>query len=230
MVRLASVRGYAHRYYGSPRQDDAVVAVHESGVLVFAVADGVSAARMSHVGAAGACRASIDAMLAELDRGPARVDWAEVVRAAASAVPDQAMATTLLCGTARRANNRAQATLVRVGDSNAWRLHERQFDSLINTGPAAGDLIVSTSVAALPDVPAGLAPIEVTLGPADVLLVGTDGFGDPLGDGTGLVGNLFADALATPPPPLGFAQVLDFSRESFDDDRTLVAVWLSAKP
>jgi hypothetical protein len=31
--------------------------------------------------------------------------------------------------------------------------------------------------------------------------------------------------LAEPPPILGLAHAVDFSRETFDDDRTLVAVW-----
>jgi len=36
---------------------------------------------------------------------------------------------------------------------------------------------------------------------------------------------LLADCLRTPPPPRAFAHVLDFSRETFDDDRTLVSIW-----
>jgi hypothetical protein len=58
-----------------------------------------------------------------------------------------------------------------------------------------------------------------------VLLVGTDGFGDPLGDGDGKVGQLFAEHLKMPPPPRALAHLLDFSRETFDDDRTLLAIW-----
>ena len=58
-----------------------------------------------------------------------------------------------------------------------------------------------------------------------VLLVGTDGIGDPLGDGSGKVGELFARMLAQPPPPLALAHLLDFSRDTFDDDRTLIAIW-----
>jgi hypothetical protein len=59
----------------------------------------------------------------------------------------------------------------------------------------------------------------------EVLLIGTDGFGDPLGDGTGPVGAHFAVRLARPRPPIAFAHDLDFSRETFDDDRTLLAIW-----
>jgi len=44
-MRLASVRGYSHRYAGTPRQDEADVAFHPAtGAVVFAVADGVSGA------------------------------------------------------------------------------------------------------------------------------------------------------------------------------------------
>jgi hypothetical protein len=41
------------------------------------------------------------------------------------------------------------------------------------------------------------------------------------------VGNLFRDVLtrSCPPSLIEFAHAVDFSRETFDDDRTLVAVW-----
>lgn len=76
-------------------------------------------------------------------------------------------------------------------------------------------------------VPRTVEPIVVDLHPGEVLLIGTDGFGDPLGTGEGGVGNLFRQLLgqARPPSQLEFAHALDFSREAFDDDRTLVAVW-----
>jgi hypothetical protein len=59
------------------------------------------------------------------------------------------------------------------------------------------------------------------------LLIGTDGIGDPLGAGQGGVGDLFRDVLTKPTVPslIEFAHAVDFSRETFDDDRTLVAVW-----
>ncbi len=86
----------------------------------------------------------------------------------------------------------------------------------------------SSAVVGLPRLPDVLEPSRVDLGARDVLLVGTDGFGDPLGSGDGDVGRLFADVLGGGAPSLlEFAHVLDFSRETFDDDRTLVAVWLA---
>jgi Protein phosphatase 2C len=47
-VRLASVRGSGHRYSGTARQDAVDVRLHEpTGVVVFAIADGVSSAQHS---------------------------------------------------------------------------------------------------------------------------------------------------------------------------------------
>jgi hypothetical protein len=43
-----------------------------------------------------------------------------------------------------------------------------------------------------------------------------------------VVGNLLRDVLTGPTAPpslIEFAHAVDFSRETFDDDRTLVAVW-----
>jgi hypothetical protein len=86
---------------------------------------------------------------------------------------------------------------------------------------------VSSAVVGLPWVPTELAPVVVDVADGDVLLVGTDGIGDPLGGGHGGVGNLLRAVLTDPSVPslIEFAHAVDFSRETFDDDRTLVAVW-----
>jgi hypothetical protein len=49
----------------------------------------------------------------------------------------------------------------------------------------------------------------------------------PLGTGHGGVGNLFGEVLTGPwvPSLIEFAHAVGFSRETFDDDRTVVAVW-----
>ncbi|MEE1794813.1 protein phosphatase 2C domain-containing protein [Streptomyces sp. BE308] len=60
-IRFASVRGAKHRYYRQPRQDAARAAVHEAtGSIVFAVADGVSSAANSELGAVEACKAALE--------------------------------------------------------------------------------------------------------------------------------------------------------------------------
>ncbi len=243
IVRLASVRGYAHRYYGTPRQDDVVAAVHQAtGSVVFAVADGVSSAERAEVGAEHACRTAMDGMLAALDADPTGIDWTRMVESVAARLIDRAAAatdpaddpyqqarrlyaTTLVAGLARPTPGGLTATLIQVGDSGAWLLDCGRYVNILRRKSDPDAAVVQSTVSALPQMPARIHPVTVALSPGVALLVGTDGFGDPLGDGDGMVGDLFREALASPPPPLGLAHALDFSRETFDDDRTLLVVW-----
>ncbi|NUR88451.1 MAG: hypothetical protein HOY71_30550 [Nonomuraea sp.] len=238
-LRSASVRGDRHRYYGQPRQDATCAVVHEgTGAVVFAVADGLSSAAASAVGAAEACRSAVWTLLTQLDAG--RTDFTAAARHAADALHRQAsvmlqrpevplpqveelVATTLVAGTARPTAEGVEVALFRIGDSAAWFLDGRHFHPLFTSKEEDG--LVATGVTALPRLPDPLDQWYGRLHRGHVLLVGTDGFGDPLGDGDGQVGAMFADNLAVPPTPLRLAHLLDFSRETFDDDRTLLALW-----
>ncbi|MFB7915275.1 protein phosphatase 2C domain-containing protein [Streptomyces sp. NPDC056061] len=243
-VRLASVRGDAHRFGGQPRQDDIVVSVHEpTDTVVFAVADGVSAAPQSHVGAALACRTAVADVLRQLDEERRQVDWNRTVNAAAyqlvmrmsrGAEPTREqkqeaqsqLATTLVTGLVRLAGDQLTANLVHVGDSGAWVLRGNGFHPLLGGKEERADGVFSSAVRALPWVPPHVEGTWYTVPDDGVLLIGTDGFGDPLGDGTGRIGSVIAYELGRPPrEPQALAQLLDFSRETFDDDRTLLAVW-----
>ena len=53
----------------------------------------------------------------------------------------------------------------------------------------------------------------------------TDGLALPLAGGGGEVGATLARELARPPDIVDFARLLDFSRSTYDDDRSLIAVW-----
>ncbi|MER7766394.1 protein phosphatase 2C domain-containing protein [Kitasatospora sp. NPDC096140] len=243
-VRLASVRGYAHRGNGRPREDDVAVGLHGSGALVFAVADGVSGAAQSHLGATLACRTAVDTVTRQLDEGrrPDELAWAEVLNHAAyqlvaqtakilglsredAAAAERLMATTLVTGVVVPSSLGLDVHLVSVGDSGAWLLSGgRRFMSVIRE-PVSGGPVASSAVVALPRVPGDVRSHSALVSGSDRLLVGTDGFGGPLGDGTGPVGRLFAEHLAPSLEPRGLAHLLDFSRETFDDDRTLLVVW-----
>ncbi len=242
-VRAASVRGYLHRHRGTPRQDDFAVVVHPpTGAVVFAVADGVSAARHSHLGAALVCRAAVREILADLAAGHP-VDWQNVVQQAAwqlveqtrtllglgeadPAAAEEAMASTLVAGMVLP--DGPTVSLIQVGDTGAWVLRDGAYRSLLDGKLHTGDPVVSSAVTALPRTPR-VSPRRGPLGRDEVLLIGTDGFGDALGDGAGQVGRYFAGRLARPQPPVQFAYHLDFSRETYDDDRTLLAIWPRTK-
>ncbi|RKT17550.1 protein phosphatase 2C-like protein [Streptomyces sp. 1114.5] len=244
-VRLASVRGYAHRGNGRPREDDIAVALHGSGTLVFAVADGVSGAEQSHLGATLACRTAVDTVTRQLDEGcrPDELDWAKVLNHAAyqlvaqtakilglaredAAAAERLMATTLVTGVLVPARLGLDVHLVSAGDSGAWLLSGGgHYMSVIPAEHDGAGPVASSAVVALPRVPAKVRVHTAAIFGSDRLLVGTDGFGGPLGDGTGPVGRLFAEHLAPSLEPRGLAHLLDFSRETFDDDRTLLVVW-----
>ncbi|MEU1389273.1 MULTISPECIES: protein phosphatase 2C domain-containing protein [unclassified Nonomuraea] len=289
-LRSASVRGERHRHHRRPRQDASCAVLHEgTGTVVFAVADGLSGASASTVGASEACRAAVWAVHAQLDEGGSAPDLVAALRHAAGTLHRQAaamlrrepgaaeveelLATTLVIGTAGAGARGVEVSLARVGDSGAWTLDLAgpRFLPLFDlkaddaaapasvpaaasasapaaasasapaaasaSAPAAASAsapaavsasapaAVSASVAALPGVPERPERWSGTLTTGQVLLVGTDGFGDPLGDGDGRVGALFAEHLAAPPSPLWLAHLLDFSGEAFDGDRTLLALW-----
>lgn len=240
-VRLASVRGYKHRYEGRPRRDHAEAHVHETGTIVFAVADGVDGARYAELGSVLASAAALDEVISQLDARQHPFDWQSVLQQAGDRLvaeadsisddPDPAraeelLATTLTVGAAwPSAAGGMVISLALVGDSSAWVLERGRFHPLLmprTEGPAAG---APDATLPLPRVPAAPVRQEIHLLPGAVLLVGTDGFGIPLGDGEGQVGELFARHLAAPPPPRGLAHLLDFSWETCDDDRTLLALW-----
>ncbi|MBO1419082.1 protein phosphatase 2C domain-containing protein [Streptomyces sp. FH025] len=244
-MRFASVRGAKHRYYQRPRQDAARAALHQpTGIVAFAVADGISNATSSELGAIEACRAALARTLHLLSERPGPLDFQDVAHHAArrlwqvarwrlnGAEPDRAevsrlYATTLVTGVVRPDPAGPVVELCRIGDSGAWLLDRAngRYHPLFRSGTSSDALLVSNEVTSLPTVPDPVERTGTRLTPQLTLLIGTDGFGDPLGDGDGRVGALFADTLAEPPTPLWLAHVLDFSRETFDDDRTLLAIW-----
>jgi Protein phosphatase 2C len=244
-IRLAAVRGYSHRYHGVPRQDDAQVAFDpEFGAVLFAVADGVSGARESHVGATVACSRTIETMQSQLVNERA-IDLPRAVQVTAQRLTEEAagmldqdeptlatveelLATTLVAGYIRPGPEGASGEIVQIGDSGAWILRGDRYSPAVGRKNDPDAQVISSAVTPLPRIPEHLAPIEFGLLPGTVLLIGTDGFGDPLGDGEGQIGRLFAEHLRAPLPARGLAHLLDFSRDTFDDDRALIAIWPKA--
>lgn len=243
-VRGGTVRGYMNRHDGVPRQDDfAVTARNQGQQIIAAVADGVSQAAQSHIGATAAVRYAcqwLDSMLASpVDD----TDWKALIESTAWALVEQArsidpdctdaamaerlVATTLVCAVIEtRAGAEAVAHIINVGDSGAWLLTSTGYTKVDGGKTVSDDGLSSSAVSGLPRIPRHTQATQVILPEGGVLLLGTDGFGDPLGLGDGPVGDLFAGILLPGPPSLTeFGHALDFSRETFDDDRTLLAIW-----
>lgn len=248
-VRAASVRGLFKRYVGGPRQDDLCLRAHpETQTLIVAVADGVSAAERSDLGAALAVRHACAAVARQLDGWGElsdeirELDWRGVFDQAAWALIEEhrryggeprggaeataaSLATTLVVAAITPAGNGAwRAQAAAVGDSPALLLDDGEFDVLVGEA-ASPDGLVGGTVPALPRHSHAVESAERTFGPDSVLLLCSDGLALPLGDGNGEVGRMLTRELARPPEVVDFARLLDFSRSTYDDDRTLVAVW-----
>lgn len=244
-VRGVSQRGHLHRYNGAPRQDDFALHHLPDGRVIALVADGVSGAAQSHIGASTAIKQAAEWLQAHLSDDVANTDWLAMLKSAAWALneraqsllgldaPDpvraeQELATTLVCAIIEPTGaHTLRAYLVGAGDSVAWLLSAGEFVEILAGKTVSASGIASSAVVGLPRVPTEATPAVVEIANDDVLLIGTDGIGDPLGAGHGGVGDLFRGLLANSSAPslIEFAHAVDFSRETFDDDRTLVAVW-----
>jgi len=145
------------------------------------------------------------------------------------ATVEDLLATTLVAGYIQPGPEGATVAIVQIGDSGAWILRGNRYYPLLGRKNDPDAQVISSAVSPLPRIPEHLTPTEFRLPPDAVLLIGTDGFGDPLGDGEGKIGQLFAEHLRTPPPARGLAHLLDFSRDTFDDDRALIVIWQKAE-
>lgn len=246
-VRAASVRGLSKRYTGGPRQDDLCLRIHPpTHTLVVAVADGVSAAPRSDLGAALAVRHASAAVLRQLDDGALELDWGAVFDQAAWALVEEhrrltgdpgaavqaatELATTLVCAAVTAADEGGcKVQLAAVGDSPALVLRDGSFETVTVRGDAE-DPLLPDGVLALPRHVRELSSAVRRLEEQETLLICTDGLALPLGDGRGDVGLALARELSRPPEIVDFARLLDFSRATYDDDRTLVAVWPPGRP
>ena len=227
------MRGLQKRYVGGPRQDDLCLRLHEpTRTLIAAVADGVSAAARSDLGAALAVRYATAAVARQLDDG--RIDWPGVFEQAAWALVSEAertgedagsLATTLVvAAVSARDQGEVAVDLAAVGDSPALRLRGRNYELVVGD-ERAGQRLIGGGVAALPRDARRFLAASCALSGGDALLLCTDGVALPLAGGQGELGRTFARELATPPDVVDFARLLDFSRSTYDDDRTLIAVW-----
>jgi serine/threonine protein phosphatase PrpC len=225
---------------GDPRQDDICLRLHsDSETLIAAVADGVSGASRSDLGAALAVRYATAAVARQLDAGRGSVDWGPVFEQAAWALVEEHrrssgdaaagvdeaarwFATTLLVAVVRGRDVEVAA----VGDSPAFVLAGKEYDALVGL-PVCADGLVGGGVESLPRF-GGAAAVQAARRRLDrdsVLLLCTDGLALPLADGSGDVGVALARELARPPDVVDFARLLDFSRSTYDDDRSLIAIW-----
>lgn len=256
VVRAASTRGRSHRWYGTTRQDSYALGTGAAERwLILAVADGVSEGDLSEIGSEVAARDGvllIEASLAE--HGAESIPWSLIFKTVARRMlatararisgpdepdgqSDESLATEVastamytIVDTIPDEEGSFDAHTVRIGDGSLWVLrHDLSLENAFEVKNVANE-IASSATTALPYVPEAVHPVSVRLSPGDALFAMTDGVGDPLGDGNNAVGHFLREVWCEPPQPLTFAGHVDFARKSFDDDRTVVGVWVPPSP
>ncbi len=254
VVRAASVRGLAHRYYGDPRQDAYAVRVSDDDRwLVIAVADGLSSCINSHEGSEFAARTAarfVSGVATQSDL--VGVAWHRLFEEVSVRLGDRArrladastgqgstdgfglseeaarsMSTTLTVVAVPLAHDPARHAIAAwIGDSGVWRLRSGRWET-ITPLKSGEEHISSSNVDALPWASGGEPTVvEFPVDPGDVVVVATDGIGDLLGAGATPQAEFLAKRWSEPPAAPQFVAEVDLRVQSFDDDRTAVAVWI----
>jgi serine/threonine protein phosphatase PrpC len=249
-LRACSSRGWSHRYLGTPRQDSYSLLVKDEYVVI-AVADGVSEGHYSQVAAETAARSACKLVADQVAR-VGTVDWLQIARRVSMRIIEEAeyrqivatpgesatiedrlracrqkMSTTLIVAIVGRQATHAGLRVklcVVAGDSAAYLVRDRGMSSVAG-GKSTTYPITSTGVRPLPGTVEPEAS-SLFLGPGEALILGTDGIGDPIGDGDGEVGQELAARWVGPPTIDRFLRDVNVYRRSYDDDRTAIGVWV----
>jgi serine/threonine protein phosphatase PrpC len=232
VIRAASIRGDAHRYYEQPRQDAIGLWRISERVILACVADGLGSAKLSHLGATAACEAAREQLRVrpneEIEEAAGRyftrIADAIEKEAARRDVPAAELGTTFLAAVIEVGVDGSphRAWLMRVGDCEAKRLHKGVWAPCFDTEPE--DEISTSVTRALPGDAGQVEVRRLRLDPGDMLLLCTDGLAKPMrGDE---VRAQLADWWGAEPPSMTeFLWQFSFRARTHDDDRTAICVW-----
>ena len=228
-VRGVSFRGTAHEIFGEPRQDAFALASSDTW-LVMVVSDGIGSCENSHHGSAAAAITVANAV----ESGSVDPqDGAEVLRLAAGGAvaaadlipaPTGSVSATLTVAAVERiaqADGSRHAVLHVVGDSPAVLLNpaDASWTYLTPTEDGPSNVVRSW----VPDRHEDHTSFGITIPAGSILVLASDGFTTPLGDGNGPLGADLAARWATPRDLFPF--MVDLSFNAYHDDKTVVAAW-----
>jgi serine/threonine protein phosphatase PrpC len=236
-IRGASLQGQVHRHLGTLRQDQLGLRVDPcSPWTVLAVADGLGSCEQSHLGARWAVEAACALLVGAADVDGLELDVPSVVSSIANHVAAEAtrtevaplasVRTTLVAALVQHLEGgHADVLLLGVGDSGAHRLSGGGWHWEL--GRPSADGASNVVHAFLPDRADadGIEVAQTHLAPGDALVLGSDGFTDPMGDGDNPIGRYFAERWEQPPSTWRFGTDLAVETPGWFDDRTALALW-----
>lgn len=250
-VRGASVVGPGHRCGGAgggpgePRQDAySIGRSRDDRFLVVTVADGISNARQSDVGAAVAAsqasriiRETLEGCddLSGLDAAAIFKETAERIAhvAAGRQAAGRELATVLISAVLQAPawpGEPARGWVAWVGDSSGWVLDAggRRWEHRFGDAKNQGEYSTNAVSGALPDSPETVRFLEFDLPRAAAFALTTDGIADAWENAK--VNRYFAERWCEPLPAAEFLNDVNFDAPQRMDDRTAVVVWNGGQP
>ncbi|WP_447009461.1 protein phosphatase 2C domain-containing protein [Saccharothrix hoggarensis] len=243
-VRAASVVGPDHRCTepATARQDAYRLGRDAAGRhLVVAVADGMSAAARSDIGATVAVRAAVDLVRRQLDAGrhPEELDFVDLFTTVAKHVvgaatqlgcePDEVLTALIVAvvptGPTGPGGER-RVRLASLADVSAWLRHGSRW--VRQAGAEKHGLDRNALDAFLPHHARSVVVESADVPPGGVLAVLTDGVGDVISDSTAGA-RWFAERWRRPPNLASFLLDVNFEGPGQLDDRTAVVVWCGGR-
>lgn len=225
-----SFRGTAHLAFGEPRQDAFSISCNSEWAIAV-VSDGIGSCKNSHYGSAAAAEAVTEGI------SSGRIDPHDstAVLSAASAacmrvaagldVDANSVSATLTVAVVERIerpDGHRRAVLHAVGDSPAVLLDTEEglwsYITPVDDGPS------NVVRGWIPDHHGEVFSVGLVLPPGSVLVLASDGFTTPLGDGSGPLGTDLALRWGQGARKL-FPFMVDLSFDAYHDDKTVVALW-----
>lgn len=224
VVRAATLRGHAHNHENLPGQDVVGTTWNaQRGSVFAAVADGIGSRPDS---GAAAHHLVIQVIERATCLGP-HDDPRQVIDRSAAAtrhylgLEELDGASTLLVAEVSCGPTAARASVWGIGDSEAWFLIDGHWSPLHQELSPAGD----SATRCIPDHQDAHVNAITVPGTA-VLVLATDGFARALGGHNSPLAKRLVDAWREPPGPTDFMAQVDFTHPYFNDDRSVVAVWI----
>jgi serine/threonine protein phosphatase PrpC len=225
-IAAASMIGASHLQSGQPRQDAYSFMLGGSGRLFVAVADGLGSRPNSQLGAHLFTESVMLAAAADEDAHPATLlilasrRMEQVVAEAYAVDPKSAGCVGVVAVFAEHG-----CTAARVGDVSAFTIRDGAFTEEFAPDGDGPMNVVSASMPYEKE-----DDIEVTeLGPAAVVVLGTDGLANDLRT-SGTLREWLAERWQSPHLPFGFGDTLRYRRQGSHDDRTAVVIWRDDVP
>ncbi|WP_187399621.1 protein phosphatase 2C domain-containing protein [Micromonospora sp. AP08] len=250
-ARVATIRGRAHQFHGERGQDAfGLSATRDGRWVVGAVADGLGSTVHADQAAQTAVR-SVVKIASDIvdDVPPARWEWNMILREVGRSVevatrslgrplpaanparrqrPLGPPATTLTVVVVPANGVAGTGVVVGVGDSPAYLLRSGAWRRLLPQDSQPASAGADNATDALPAAAPAMRLVSFDWRPGDLVVVASDGFGNALAGGGTPLGAALAEAWQEPPSLLGFLRDVDFRLSTFNDDRTVLALWCGA--